>query len=379
MSLTPPDRRCLTATTSQALLFVLALGLAACGGGGGGGGSGSGSGPTLALFAGNVGGAGNANGSVSVARFDSIRGIAADSAGDLYVTDDEESTLRKITPAGTVSTLAGAAGEFERPWGLAVDSTGNVYVADIGACTIRKVTRVGVVTTVAGTVDDCDHVDGTGTDARFSSPAGMAFDGAGNLYVGDFDSCTLRKMTPAGVVTTLAGSAGDCDTVDGTGTDARFMGLIALSTDGDGNVYAAEPDSSVVRKVTPAGVVTTLAGSAGNFDFADGTGTDAIFGGLSGVASDADGNLYVADDGNRVLRKITPAGVVTTFAGSVGGTGAVDGTGTDARFNELGWVTLASDGNLYVADSGNATIRKVTLAGVVTTVAGSAALTGGTD
>jgi hypothetical protein len=214
------------------------------------------------------------------------------------------------------------------------------------------VTPAGVVTTLAGLAQlDAfgNHVggsaDGPGSDARFSAPSGLAVDGAGNVYVADRGNLTIRKVTPQGVVTTLAGLAGSGGSTDGIGSDARFgscniwggcSGPEAVAVDSVGNVYVA--DTGTIRKITPAAVVTTLAGLAGDF---------------GSVAVDQAGNVYVAD-GNSI-RRLTPAGVVTTLAG---GYGSADGTGSDTRFGgDLG-VAVDSAGYVYVADGGNNTIRK---------------------
>ncbi|HAB58649.1 MAG TPA: hypothetical protein DCE75_11425 [Acidimicrobiaceae bacterium] len=284
------------------------------------------------------------------------------------------STYCVTSPVATVTSFATTA-LFANPSGVAFDGDGDLYVADAGNRAIRKVTPAGEVTTFAGSIGSSGSDDGTGTDARFSYPVGVAFDGDGNLYVTERFNDTIRKVTPAGVVTTFAGSAGNSGTDDGTGTDARFNGPTGVAVDGDGNLYVTDLNNHTIRKVTPAGVVTTFAGSAGLYGSDDGTGTDARFTNPQGVVFDGDGILYVFDNGNHTIRKVTPAGVVTTFAGS-GSNGSEDGTGTAASFNYLRGGAFDGDGNLFVADAGNRTIRKVTPAGVVTTFAGSAGSAG---
>jgi len=299
-------------------------------------------------------------------------GVAVDGDGNLYVTDTDNHTIRKITPAGVVTTLAGTAessgsadgtgadARFSYPVGVAVDGDGNLYVTDRQNHTIRKITPAGVVTTLAGTAESSGSADGTGADARFYYPYGVAVDGDGNLYVTDTDNHTIRKITPAGVVTTLAGTAGSSGSADGTGADARFSGPVGVAVDGDGNLYVTDNDNNAIRKITPAGVVTTLAGTAGSYGSADGTGADARFSGPVGVAVDGDGNLYVTDTDNHTIRKITPAGVVTTLAGTAGSYGSADGRGPLARFSGPVGVAVDGDGNLYVTDRQNHTIRKIT-------------------
>ena len=321
---------------------------------------------------------GSADGTGSAARFASPFGVAVDGAGNVYVADTGNNTIRKVTPAGVVTTLAGLAARFSRPSGVAVDGAGNVYVADFWNCAVRKVTPAGVVTTLAGLMGSPGSADGTGSAARFASPSGVAVDGAGNVFVTDYGNATIRKVTPAGVVTTLAGLAGRPGSADGTGSAARFWDPSGVAVDSAGNVYVADTQSHTIRKVTPMGVVTTLAGFAGGANNADGTGRGARFNRPTGVTVDSAGNIYVADSGNDTIRKVTPAGVVTTLAGDASITdtfnrpigGSADGTGHSARFAGPSGVAVDSAGNVFVADTGNSTIRQVTPAGVVTTLAG---------
>jgi len=345
----------------------------------------------VTTLAGSAGVFGSADGTGAAASFNFPRGVATDSSGNVYVADTFNSTIRKITPAGVVTTLAGSAGvggsadgtgaaaRFNLPRGVATDSSGNVYVADSSNSTIRKITPAGVVTTLAGSAGVFGSADGTGAAASFTSPYGVATDSSGNVYVADTDNSTIRKITPAGVVTTVAGSAGVFGSADGTGAAARFNNPIGVATDSSGNVYVADTNNHTIRKITPAGAVTTLAGSAGVIGSADGTGAAASFNRPFGVATDSSGNVYVADLSNHTIRKITPAGVVTTLAGSAGFSGSTDGTGAAARFNFPIGVATDSSGNVYVADLSNHTIRKITPAGVVTTVAGSAGVSGSAD
>jgi hypothetical protein len=199
---------------------------------------------------------------------------------------------------------------------VAVDGAGNVFVAVHNDNTIRKITPSGVVTTLAGsagTVASCGSADGTGTAARFCQPTGVAADGAGSVFVADWQ--TIRKITPSGVVTTLAGSAGLEGSADGTGSAARFSAPYDVAVDGAGNVFVADWGNNTIRKITPSGVVSTLAGSAGLSGSADGTGAAARFNHPIGVAVDGAGNVFVADSFNNVIRKISTSGVVTTIVG----------------------------------------------------------------
>jgi len=347
---------------------------------------------------------GSADGTGIAARFWSPEGVAVDGAGNAYVADTRNSTIRKITPAGVVTTLAGnpniqgnadgtgSGAQFSEPTGVAVDSAGNVYVADTRNCTIRKITPAGVVTTLAGSsrasglAGNAGSANGIGSAALFNNPNGLAVDGAGNVYVADSGNNMIRKITPAGVVTTFAGKS-DGGSADGTGVGAQFSGPKGVAVDAAGDVYVADSGNGTIRKITPAGAVTTLAGSPppppevslieppnGEPTWADGTGSAARFNDPSGVAVDSAGNVYVADTGNNMIRKVTPAGVVTTLDGSADSLniGSEDGSGTAAHFNEPYDIAVDSSGNLYVADALNNTIRKITPAGAVATLAGIA-------
>ena len=345
----------------------------------------------VTTLAGTAGNFGSLDGTGSAASFNRPTGVAVDASGNVFVADTYNHVIRKITPAGVVTTLAGLAGSsgstdgtgaaarFFFPAGLTVDGNGNVYVADTTNSTIRKITAAGVVTTLAGTALANGSTDGTGSAARFDNPQGVAVDGTGNVYVADTFTCTIRKITPAGVVTTFAGTADHPGSADGTGGAAQFLVPRGVAVDGTGNVYVADTNNNTIRKITTAAVVTTLAGNATTTGSADGAGSAARFSAPGGVAADGLGNVYVADSGNSTIRKITATGVVTTLAGTAGSVGSVDGTGSAARFKSPRGVAADGGGNVYVADTLNHIIRKITAAGVVTTLAGTAGSTGATD
>ncbi len=278
----------------------------------------------------------------------------------------------------TVSTLAGngtdgftdgsgTVAQFYGPEGATVDAQGNVYVADAGNSSIRKITPSGTVSTLAGN-GTSGFVNGSLAAARFNTPMDIALDGQGNLYVTEYGNNCLRKITPGGVVTTFAGT-GTGGFADGSATTAQFNHPDGLVIDSQGVVYVSDYDNNRIRKVLPNGTVSTVAGT-GQRGFADGPSSSAKFSGPEGLALDAQGTLYVAEFNGHRIRKIAPDGMVSTLAGT-GVRGYADGAGSTAQFNYVAGVAINFHGDLLVADAGNYCVRKVTPTGVVSTVAGT--------
>ncbi|MGH7997232.1 MAG: hypothetical protein ACREFX_12875, partial [Opitutaceae bacterium] len=339
----------------------------------------------VTTLAGSAGQSGSADGTGNEARFDFPGGLAVDTHGDLYVADYDNSTIRLVnTTTGQVSTFAGAAGatgaingavgtaRFDHPNGVAVDAGGNVYVADTSTQTIRMISG-GNVTTLAGGGYLGGRIDATGTQARFFYPDGLAATAAGLVYVADTGNHTIRMVTaPAGVVTTYAGSAGTIGSANGNGTAAQFNYPYGVAADSAGNLYIADQNNDTIREVATDGQVTTIAGMAGVAGSADGVDTAARFNGPSGIAVDSSGRIFVADTGNSTIRMIVD-GQVTTLAGTAGTPGSADGAYTSAQFDRPLGLAVDGSANVYVADSGNDTIRMVVPAtGEVTTIAGVA-------
>ena len=292
------------------------------------------------------------NGADTTAQFQDAFGVATDAAGNIYVADSGNNSIRMITPAGVVTTIAGngtvgmvngmgQAARFNYPHGLVVDAAGNIYVVDAGNNRIRKISTAGEVSTLAGN-GTAGYADGAGKDAEFDFPADIAIDPAGNLYVSDGNNKRIRKITPTGEVSSLG--------------DAIFSFPEGVAIDATGNLYVTDAGSGQIRKVSSAGAVTIFAGT-GIFGNKDGAGAEAEFFNPEGIAIDAQGNLFVGDLGNNLVRKITPAGIVSTVAGS--SRGILNGPGPVAKFNGPSGIAVDGAGNIYVADSSNSRIRKI--------------------
>jgi len=316
--------------------------------------------------------AGSSNGSVASARFNHPVGLATDLSGNIYIADTENSTIRKITPDGNVSTLAGLAGSFGStdavgggarfygPQGVAANNAGQLFVADSANSTIRKITSGGSVSTFAGIAGVSNSFDGTGSNAQFYHPEGVATDSGGNVYVADTWNHTIRKITPAGAVTTLAGLAGNFGAAEGTNSKARFNRPTGIAVDSATNIFIADSLNHTIRKITPNGTVSTIVGLAGVWGSSDGTNSTARFYLPEGISVATNGELFVTDTGNQTLRKISYVGtnwVVTTVAGLSGFAGSTNGTGANAEFYFPAAIGFDSAGYLYIADTGNNIVR----------------------
>jgi hypothetical protein len=339
---------------------------------------------SISTLAGTAGTNGSVDGTNNTALFNHPVGIAVDSNTNVYVADLNNHVIRKLTPLGTnwvSSTIAGQAGnpgstdgsgtnaQFNGPCGIAVDNGGNIYVADTGNSTIRKLTPSGadwMVSTIAGLAGNPGTADGNNSSARFRFPMGLAVDGSGNIYVADDGNSTIREITPSGAnwgVNTIAGLAGNTGNTDGNNSSARFHDPSGITVDAGGNVYVADKFSCTIRKLVLSGgnwAVSTIAGQASKSGSADGIGSAARFNSPTGIAADSGSNLYVADEGNNTIRRLSPAGTnytVFTAAGLAGSTGDTDGVGAAVRFNGPYGIAVDSYTNVYVADSVNNSIR----------------------
>lgn len=301
------------------------------------------------------------------ALFNNPNGIAIDPVDNLYVVDQGNNAIRKITPAGVVTTLAGggpagfvngkgAAASFNNPIGVTIDISNNLYVTDLNNNVIRKITIDGTVSTFAGT-GAIGFDDGAANVATFNGPGGIVMDHLGNLYVSDNHNL-IRKILQDGTVSTFAGKVINTPPgfANGTGPDANFSLPGGLAVDAVNNIYVADYQNNMIRKITPAAVVTTLSGHLDKGS-ANGTALTATFSHPMGVAVDASGNIYVTDNGNNTVRKISASGDVSTVAGT-GAVGGSDGKNQDATFRDLHGITVNASGVIFVAD-GYSKVRKI--------------------
>ena len=335
--------------------------------------------------AGMPGSSGSADGTNTVARFNSPGSLAVDAAGNIYLSDVANNTIRRLTQAGTnwvVTTIAGLAGSpgsvdgtnsealFDRPNGLAIDRRGNLFVADHYNHTIRKVALAGtnwLVTTIAGVAGLHGSADGTNSQARFWSPTGITIDTSNHLYVTDTANFTVRELQQVGtnwIVTTIAGSVTNFGFADGTNAAAQFDYPCGIAVGSAGRLYVADWGNHAIRQLAQIGtnwVVTTIAGISGAMGSADGSGALATFNFPIDICPDAAGNLFVSDQSNDTIRNLVPVQggwVVSTIGGSPLRFGTADGLGQAARF-KLPWgIAVNAADELYVADYGNQTIRK---------------------
>ncbi len=310
---------------------------------------------------------GYVDGTGATAKFYFPEHVVVDAAGNVIVSDVVNNRIRKVTTSGIVTTIAGdgtqgfadgigTSTKFYYPGGLAIDASGNIIVADVGNSRIRKISPSGVVTTIAGN-GTFGYADGVGTSAVFSGPEDVAIDISGNIYVADYNNHRIRKISPAAVVTTIAGD-GIPGYVDGPAATARFNYPMGVAIDTAGNIIVTDFSNYRVRKISTTGIVSTIAGN-GTTPHADGIGTAAGFSSTDGVRTDNNGNIYVAEYSANCIRKISPTSVVTTIAGSPT-SGSADGIGSVAQFFGPKGIATTPSGIIYVADRNNCRIRKLT-------------------
>lgn len=314
---------------------------------------------------------GSLDGTNTTARFNDPAGLAIAADGTVFVADNQNHAIRRIGTDGVVTTLVGFPGtpgaadgsgstaRFDSPTGLALGPDGALYVSDTGNHTVRRVTLAGVVTTLAGSAGSADFADGSTTSARFNQPLGLAVAPDGTVFVADSGNHLIRVIGTNGTVSVLAGNPETFGSADGTGTNAFFNSPVGLALAPDGSLFVSDANNFVIRRVTPAGVVTTIAGAAGQDGFADGPALSARFGKPAELALAPSGTLYIADAAYHTIRRLTPDGRISTIAGLVGADGAVDGANGLARFFNPYGLAIAARGHLVVADTYNQTVREL--------------------
>jgi uncharacterized protein (TIGR03437 family) len=315
--------------------------------------------------------------SATLAYLQGADGLTIDSAGNLYIWEGQPFRIRKVSASGIISTVAGIYQSFGSTGdggpatsallaggsthsGLAMDSAGNLYISDSNNQRIRKVNTSGIISTVAGNGSPGFSGDnGPATSAMLNDPEGIAVDGEGNLYIADASNSRIRKVSPAGVITTVAGNGNVVDAGDGgPAASAAVDRPAGVTVDSAGNLYIAE--GRRIRKVNAAGIISTVAGTGVlGFSGDGGPGASAQIRGANGMAVDRFGNLYFADTSNQRVRKVDTAGIITTVAGGIAGFSGDGGLAVNALLRVPHDVVFDTAGNLYVSDTGNFRIRKI--------------------
>jgi len=319
---------------------------------------------SVSTLAGSIEGYTDASG--ASAAFNAPWGLARNSNGDIYVADRTNHVIRKVTSSGIVSTFAGtgtagfadgpgASAQFDAPFGIDIDNNGTLYVADYNNQRIRKITPDGTVSTLAGNGSQ-GFDNGSGSLATFNGPLDLVVDQAGNVFVSDEQNDVIRLITSEGIVSTFAGSGIPGD-MDGIATEARFTEPDGIAIDSNGNIYVADASNHKIKKITPNGDVSTLAGN-GTPGAIDGTGSAAQFNTPTGLHIDADNNILVSGNFTHKIRQVSPTGIVTTIGG--GTLGDMDGDITEATFDRPSDIVIGNNNTIYVSERGNHKIRKIT-------------------
>ncbi len=313
---------------------------------------------TVTTFAGGCseGLHGLVNGTGSAARFSYPRSIAVDALGNFFIADSGNNSIRKITPSAVVTTLGGMT--YNNPYGIAVDASGNVYVADTMNNKILKVNAGSSTSHSFAGSGVVGNTDGIGVAAEFNTPMGIAVDVNGNVYVADTYNHRIRKIDTNGLVTTIAGSSQGNS--NGSVTNAQFNMPCGVALDTGGNIFIADRNNNQIKKIDINGMVSNYIGNGSPGEI-DGVGSIVQFSNPIGLAIDTQNNIYVVSNGRDCIRKVTTSGVVTTIAGYDETWGScINGVGTNAQFLHPNDLVVAPSGDIYVADTGSHTIRKIT-------------------
>ncbi len=344
---------------------------------------------TITTVAGNgTSGFSGDNGSAGSAQLALPNAVAVDASGNLFIADELNNRIRKVTAAnGTISTVAGSsrccssggdggpavAAELVFPTGVAVDGSGSFFIVDSQSGIIRKVSTGGIISTVAGSTSAPSGGDGPALSAQLSAPNAVAVDGNGNVFVADYNNNRVRKITTDGVISTVAGN-GTAQQFSGDGgpaTSAAIWGPDAVAVDGSGNLFIADNINRRIRRVSTGGIITTVAGS-GNSGFSGdgGQATNASLWNPYGIALDSSGNLFIADNANDRVRKVSGNGIITTVAGGGNSPCCNGGLATSVALGSPYAIAVDGQGNLFIADRVANSVRKVDAAGIITTVGG---------
>jgi sugar lactone lactonase YvrE len=321
-------------------------------------------------------------------------GLAIDGSGNLYLGADANNRIRKVSPSGVITPVAGNGGkgsggysgdgeqaiaaQFNNPTGVTMDSNGSFYIADMANHCIRKVSSSGLITTIAGTGSSGYSGDGgPASAAQLSEPFGVTLDANGNLYIADRANHRIRKVNPSGIITTVAGTGSNGYSGDGsTATASQLRSPTGVAVDGSGNLYIADRDNQRIRMVNPSGIITTVSGTGeAGYNGDGGLATATQLKSPAGIAVDGNGNFYIADQGNHRIRKVSPSGLINTVAGKatfgIGGYSGDGGQATAADLYSPTGIVVDGGGIIYIADQNNHRIRKVNLSGVISTVTGT--------